>query len=142
VNRLISTGCAKKFLKKPKINSKKKILIRGRTPPPSARPSPSQVAQFFAQKSRATHSRWDSNPRPRPRAKPPLPLHHTLTCVHIPFRFPTYYTNTCVICLLEVLNDFKSKSCQLQSFITFRDEQLSYWSFLHPRSFTKFEFKI
>jgi hypothetical protein len=78
----------------------------------------------------------------RPCAEPPLPLHHTLTCVLIPFWFPTYYTNPCVICLFDVLNDFKSKSCQLQSFITFRDEQLSYWSFLHPRSFTKFECKI
>jgi hypothetical protein len=44
--------------------------------------------------------------------------------------------------LFGVLNDYKSKSCQLQSFITFRDEQLPYWSFIHPRSFTIFEFKI
>ena len=31
------------------------------------------------------------------------------------------------------------KSCQLQSFITFWDLQLSFWKFLHPRLFTKFE---
>ena len=33
------------------------------------------------------------------------------------------------------------KSCQLQSFITFQDLQLWYWSFLHPRSFEEFEFQ-
>ena len=41
--------------------------------------------------------------------------------------------------MFEVLNDVKLKSCQLQSFITFRDLQLSFWKFLHPRLFTKFE---
>ena len=41
--------------------------------------------------------------------------------------------------MFETLNKFKLKSCQLQSFITFRDLQLSFCKFLHPRSFTKFE---
>ena len=41
--------------------------------------------------------------------------------------------------MFETLNEFKLKSCQLQSFITFRDLQLSFWKFLHPRLFTKFE---
>ena len=40
----------------------------------------------------------------------------------------------------QVVNDLNWKSCQLQSFITFRDLQLSFWLFLHPMSFTKFEF--
>jgi hypothetical protein len=35
-------------------------------------------------------------------------------------------------------DDFKLKSCQLQSFITFRDLQLLFWLFLHPKSFEKF----
>jgi len=41
--------------------------------------------------------------------------------------------------LFETINEFKLKSCQLQSFITFRDLQLSFWKFLHPRLFMKFE---
>ena len=41
--------------------------------------------------------------------------------------------------MFETLNEFKLKSCQLQSFITFRDLQLSFWKFLHPKPFTKFE---
>jgi len=52
---------------------------------------------------------------------------------------PTYYTKPSVNCLFEPLNDFKLKSCQLESFITFRDLQLSFWLFPHPRSFTKFK---
>ena len=44
--------------------------------------------------------------------------------------------------LFEVLNKFKSKSCQIQSFTTFWDLQLSFWYFLHPMSFTKFEFQM
>jgi hypothetical protein len=34
-------------------------------------------------------------------------------------------------------DDFKLKTCQLQSFIIYCDLQLSYWSFLNPRSFKK-----
>ena len=45
-----------------------------------------------------------------------------------------------VNCLFEALNEFKSKSGQLQSFITFWDLQFSFSKFFHPRSFEKFEF--
>ena len=45
-----------------------------------------------------------------------------------------------VNCLFEALNEFKSKSGQLQSFITFFDLQFSFSKFFHPRSFEKFEF--
>ena len=45
-----------------------------------------------------------------------------------------------VNCLFEALNEFKSKSGQLQSFITFWDLQFSFSNFFHPRSFEKFEF--
>ena len=44
--------------------------------------------------------------------------------------------------LFHVLNKFKLKNCQLQSFITFQDIQLSFWYFLYPMSFMKFEFQI
>ena len=40
----------------------------------------------------------------------------------------------------QIVNYLNWKSCQLQSFITFRDLQFSFWLFLHPRWFTKFEF--
>jgi hypothetical protein len=33
-------------------------------------------------------------------------------------------------------NDFKLKSCELQSYITFRDLQLLFWSLLHPKYLT------
>ena len=45
-------------------------------------------------------------------------------------------------CLFEALNEFKSKSGELQSFVTFRDLQFSFRKFFHPRSFEKFEFQI
>ena len=41
--------------------------------------------------------------------------------------------------MFETLNEFKLKSCQLQSFITFQDLQLLFWKFFHPKLFTKFE---
>ena len=44
--------------------------------------------------------------------------------------------------LFHVQNKFKLKNCQLQSFITFQDLQLSFWYFLYPMSFMKFEFQI
>ena len=66
-------------------------------------------------------------------------LHHILTYVYIPFSFPTYYSKSSVNFLFEALNEFKLKICQLQSFITFRDLQLSFWFFPHLRSFTKFK---
>jgi hypothetical protein len=44
----------------------------------------------------------------------------------IPFWFPTYYTKSSVNYLFEALNEFKSKGCQLQSFITFLNLQLSF----------------
>ena len=45
-----------------------------------------------------------------------------------------------VNCLFEALNEFKSKSGQLQSFINFWVLQFSFSKFFHPRSFEKFEF--
>ena len=39
-------------------------------------------------------------------------------------------------------DDFKWKSCLLQSFITFRDLQLLFLLFVHPMSFKKFKFQI
>ena len=51
-----------------------------RPPPVSAHPSPT----FFASISRLRGQR-DSNPRPPAAHKPPLPLHHTITYVWIPF---------------------------------------------------------
>ena len=44
--------------------------------------------------------------------------------------------------LFHILNEFKLKNCQLQSFITFKDLKLSFWYFLHLMLFTKFEFWI
>jgi hypothetical protein len=54
---------------------------------------------------------------------------------------PKYYTKPSVNCLFEVLNEFKLKSYQLQSFISFRDLHFLFRKFFHPRSFTKFEFQ-
>jgi hypothetical protein len=42
--------------------------------------------------------------------------------------------------IFPYINDFKCKSCQLESCITFEDLQLLFWAFLHPRSFEKFKF--
>ena len=73
---------------------------------------------------------------------PTISLYLTLICVYIGFWFHSRYTNLSLNYLFEALNEFKWKSCQLKSFITFRDLQLSFWQYLHPRSFTKFEFQI
>jgi hypothetical protein len=58
------------------------------------------------------------------------------------FWFYSYYTTPSVSRFLEALNGFKLKTCQLQSFLTSLDLQLSCWEFFHLRSFTKFEFQI
>jgi hypothetical protein len=55
---------------------------------------------------------------------------------------PTYYTKPSVNCLFEALNEFKLKSYQQQSFITFRDIQLLFRKFLRPKLFIKFKFQI
>jgi hypothetical protein len=70
-------------------------------------------------------------------AKPPLPLHYTITCVHTQFLFSSYILAEYKL-LFKALSDIKWKSCKLESFITFRDTQLSCLQFLHLRSFTKF----
>ena len=57
----------------------------------------------------------------------------------VPVSSSVYYTKPRVNCLFEALNEFKSKSGQLQSFISFRDLQFSFRKFFHPRSFEKFE---
>ena len=57
----------------------------------------------------------------------------------VPVSSSVYYTKPRVNYLFEALNEFKSKSGQLQSFISFRDLQFSFRKFFHPRSFEKFE---
>ena len=68
---------------------------------------------------------------------PSGPIKTLCKCFHFSF-----FVCKTVNDLFEVLNKFKSKSCQIQSFTTFWDLQLSFWYFLHPMSFTKFEFQI
>jgi hypothetical protein len=101
----------------------------------------SQLAHFSHKVATLRDCR-DSNLRPLPRAKPPLPLHHTLICIHMQFWLYSYYTTPSANRFFEALNRFKLKTCQLQSFITLWDLQLSWWPFFHLRSFTKFEFQI
>ena len=60
----------------------------------------------------------------------------------VPVSSSVYYTKPRVNYLFEALNEFKSKSGQLQSFISVRDLQFSFRKFFHPRSFEKFEFQI
>jgi hypothetical protein len=117
----------------------KKIFYQERPPSASAHPSlsKSQVAAFFARyvaggiRTRnlsLTHNPYTAT----------LQCHLCLDSVLV----PTYYTKLTVNCLFEALNEFKSKRCQQQRFITFRDQQLLFRKFLHPKSFTKFEFQI
>jgi hypothetical protein len=121
-------------------NSKKKKNQR-RNPTPTGQPPVASHA-FFHVKSRrfAVAMVWTCDLSPR--AKPPLPLHHKLICVHMHFWFYSCYTTPSVNQFFEALNGFKFKTCQLQSFITFWDLQLSCGEFFHLRSFTKFEFQI
>jgi hypothetical protein len=58
------------------------------------------------------------------------------------FWFYSYYTTPSVTQFFEALNGFELKVCQLQSFLTFLDLQLSHVDFFHLRSFMKFEFQI
>ena len=90
--------------KKPRKNSKKNLFNRGRHPPANACPVSIKVAShgiFRAQ--------WDLN-CVLSLARPPLPLHPSLTCVYIAFFFPTYYNKPSVNWLFEALNEFKWKS--------------------------------
>jgi hypothetical protein len=73
------------FLNRLEINSKT-ILFRRGTPTSRA---------FFAQGRDAPRLPW-FEPMTSPRAKPPLPLHHTLICVHIQFWLYSYYTTPSV----------------------------------------------
>jgi hypothetical protein len=93
---------------------------------PATHSSPSQVT-CFSRKVATLRGCCGSNLWPPPRAKPPLPLHCTLICVHMQFWFYSYYTTPSVNRFFEALNGFKLKTCQLQSFITFWDLQLSCW---------------
>lgn len=61
---------------------------------------------------------------------------HSHMCSYSVFFIP-YYTTPSQNLLFEGLNQVSLKSCQLQYFITFWNQQLSYWSFLCPRSFEK-----
>jgi len=97
-------GKEKHSEKNPRKNSKKKLFNRGRHPPANACPVSIKVAShgiFRAQ--------WDSNCE-LSLARPPLPLHPSLTCVYIAFFFPTYYNKPSVNWLFEALNEFKWKS--------------------------------
>jgi hypothetical protein len=73
-----------------------------------------EVAAFFTRKSRALQLRE-------------LSLYS--------FKFLTFCTNLSVNWSFDNLNGFKGKTCQLQSFIPFKDLQLSFRKFLHPRFF-------
>ena len=117
-------------------NRKQKRFNSGRTPPASHTPVPSklQVVTFFAHHAAGKIRTHDISLTCN------LLYHYTTqSLVSILHFSPTYYTKPRVYCLFEALNEFKLKSCQLQSFITFRDLQLSFWKFLHPKPFTKFE---
>ena len=98
---------AKKSTRKNKKTRKKQqffLFNRGRHPPANACPVSIKVAShgiFRAQ--------WDSNCE-LSLARPPLPLHPSLTCVYIAFFFPTYYNKPSVNWLFEALNEFKWKS--------------------------------
>ena len=87
-------------------------------------PSKSQFAALFVQYSCATR-RCGSNPRPLLAL---LYYYTTHSCIYS-IIFPTYYTKPSVNSLFEIINKFKSKSYRLQSFITFRDLQFSFWLF-------------
>jgi hypothetical protein len=78
--------------------------------------------------------------RDLPSCEPSLPLHHTLICVHSSLHSPHIITTPSVNCFFKTLNVFKLKICQLQSFVTFWDLQLSFWEY--SRSFTNLNFKF
>jgi hypothetical protein len=65
---------------------------------------------------------------------------NSLMCIL--FRFTTYYPKSSINWLFEALNEFKWKSCQLQSFLTFWDLQLLFFMFVYRRWFKKFKFQI
>jgi hypothetical protein len=58
------------------------------------------------------------------------------------FWFLTYYTKPSVNYLLKALNEFNSKSCQLQSFGTFRDQQFLFRKFSIRGRLQNLNFKI
>jgi len=99
-------------------NRKQKKFNSGRTPPASHTPIPSklQVVTFFAHHAAGKIRTHDLSLTCN------LLYHYTTqSLVSILHFFPTYYTKPRVYCLFEALNEFKLKSCQLQSFIIFRD---------------------
>jgi hypothetical protein len=53
-------------------------------------------SRIFSHKVATLRGYHVSNLWPPPRAKPPLPLHHTLICVHMQFWFYWYYTTPSV----------------------------------------------
>ena len=118
VCRVLKNTRQRSFEKTDFKNRKQKIFNSGRTPPASHTPIPSklQVVTFFAHHAAGKIRTHDISLTCNL-------LYHctTQSLVSILHFFPTYYTKPRVYCLFEALNEFKFKSCQLQSFIIFRD---------------------
>jgi hypothetical protein len=64
------------------------------------------------------------------------------TCVYIGLLFPAYYTKPSINWLFEPLNEFKWKSCQLQSLLLFEIYNFHFGSFIIRGRLQKFEFQI
>jgi hypothetical protein len=131
--------------KKPPKNSKTFFKIMGITLQPLPITIPIALSIFtiiFWIKFICFCEWWDSNSQPLPSTYPPLPLHYYINYVYITYSFLMYYNKQRVIWLFETINEFIWNCDLLQSFITFQDLHVIFWWFLHPRSFTKFEFQI
>jgi hypothetical protein len=63
---------------------------------PTSHPPTHRRLRIFSRKVTTLRGCRSSNLWPPPHAKPPLPLHHTLICVHLQFWFYTYYTTPSV----------------------------------------------
>ena len=127
------------YEKKPKNNSK--IFFSGQAATGQRPPVSIEVAVIFEQISRLM---WlvgfELTTSPSCVCCSTTALHCHL-CLNSLFIL-IYCTKLRVNYLFEALNEFKSKSGQLQSFITFGDLQFSFMKFFHPRPFEKFEFQI
>jgi hypothetical protein len=63
------------------------------------------------------------------------PNHSTYkTLILLGYSSSLFYPTLVLKCVFRILNEFKWKSYQLQSFISFWYLQLWFWSFFHPRS--------
>jgi len=118
VCRVLKSTRQRSFQKTDFKNRKQKRFISRRTPPASHTPISSklQVVTFFAHHAAGKIRTHDLSHTCN------LLYHYTTqSLVSILHFSPTYYTKPRVYCLFEALNEFKLKSCQLQSFIIFRD---------------------